>query len=683
MSRASWDRPIGLNGGLLYGGEVGFGFGQYLELSILYGTSSAVETDFSDLDAALFNVPEAELSDLRTALAELPARTVGVRRFGTKLRLNILQGTVVPFVTAGTGILRLNPEDLNDSRQIYASAGAGLALSYRDRVTFSLAAENLAVRTTLASLLAGEESTALGLEQDDLSQATSFNPVLTASATFYLGGGRDEELTDLDRALQQQLRPSSFSLAIEPFYGSLRFRDALAGRYPDQQRFVGVAAGFDLGPQIGLRGFYGRGLSEESGLGSEFGDAFEDIAMYGGMLHLRFNDLQQSLAPYLSVGGGYLNVDEIGYAESVGGGIVPEDQYFALGGLGAELPLSSVLTLQGGVQGLFLSTQDVDDVADASEVYINPLYHVGLAFRVGPGASDSPGRVLAQAQAEERRERQAQADSIQAELNQLRAEVNAYQQAQARRDSLATVLRDSIEVAGRPGPAADTSAAVPAVRRSNLSGETLTIPVPEVGEIYIRFGPRTAAEDSAAVPRTLLQGSTVTLPADTANATASDTLRARVEPADTAQVPASPPDTATVDTTVSAQVDAELRRLIAETVLANQQAQDSTAQLTEAELQARLDELERDVERRMRAREDEQRNRQDTDNDVRVNVVPTPIPVSPAPDTTGGAPADSLAMPADSLAMPADSLAMPADSLAMPADSLAMPADSLAMPADS
>ena len=68
---------------------------------------------------------------------------------------------------------------------------------------------------------------------------------------------------------------------------------------------------------------------------------FRDMQFYGGELNLRFASdvLGGGLTPYLVLGGGYLNVDDDYEAEGV---IVPPDsRFFATGGVGLDVPLSS------------------------------------------------------------------------------------------------------------------------------------------------------------------------------------------------------------------------------------------------------------------------------------------------------------------------------------------------------
>ena len=62
------------------------------------------------------------------------------------MRINVGSNELLPFISLGTGILRFEPDDLDETEVIYATAGAGITLSLADRYTLSVSAENLAYR---------------------------------------------------------------------------------------------------------------------------------------------------------------------------------------------------------------------------------------------------------------------------------------------------------------------------------------------------------------------------------------------------------------------------------------------------------------------------------------------------------------------------------------------------------
>ncbi len=484
-SRINWDDNAGLRDGYFYGGQVGFGFGEFVELSGVYTLGYDLKTDFSELSVgSLVSGASPGTFD---------GRDVDARRYGANLRLNLSRGSLVPFVKVGTGIIRFEPDGLEETESIYALGGAGLTFSLADRYTLSVAAENLSYRFNPASIFSGDELTRAGLERSDFTQKTLYNPALSASLKLYLGGRGEGDLTEVDRALMRQFRGGGFQLAVEPFAGQIHFDEKLG--FPKYQSVAGVNAGFDLGPYIGLRGFYWRGLEQEKLLKDELTTDFTELALYGGELDLRFSGRSGGISPFLRIGGGYVTSGS-DYTEY--SGFDPDDRYFAMGGGGIELPLSSSLTLQGGIRVLLMTNQDIETVSDPSSVYSAVMYSAGLRFNLG-GGGRTAGDVLESERAYTRSREQELTD----EMNRLRARIDSLEYARAMRAEqrpariTKTVSGDSLQ----------GDETVETVEISNLSGETVTIPVPERGEIYIRYGDVAPAEPEVMyAPPTVVTG---------------------------------------------------------------------------------------------------------------------------------------------------------------------------------
>ncbi|MDX1547245.1 MAG: hypothetical protein R3247_09670 [Rhodothermales bacterium] len=474
--RVYWDDQAALSDGWLYGGELGLGFGEFFELGGIYLFGNGFETDFSELSG--------DDPAVLAALAALDPRDVNLRRYGGKLRVNLGRGNLVPFVTLGTGVLRFDPDDLSASENIYANGGAGLTFSLADRYTLSVAAENLVYRYNAGrTFFSADELAGIGLTPDNFNQQTVYNPALSASAKFYLGGRGEGELTEVDRALLRQLRGGGFRLAVEPFYGQINFNDDLD--FPETQAVAGVNAGVDLGPYVGVRGFYWRALEQEAAFDDGIQTDFTELEFYGGELDLRFQgDLVRGLTPYVIVGGGYADVGD-GYRDF--SGVRPESRYFAIGGGGVELPITRSVKLQAGLRGLFMSNQDIEDVAEPSNVFSSLMYTGGINFNIGSGGGSLGGAVAEEAERGRSAER-ARAEAMAAELAMLRARI----------DSLETARRfdppryrppneAAVGPAWREVVVADGDTVLVESERA-FAGRTLTIPVPEEGAIYIRFG---------------------------------------------------------------------------------------------------------------------------------------------------------------------------------------------------
>ncbi|OZC03242.1 hypothetical protein [Rubricoccus marinus] len=506
-----FDDDAALSDGLLYGGGVGFSFGEFIELggSVQFGS---FETDFEGLSG--FDAPAV-------TFAGLAPRDVDVQRYGGALKLNLLSTAVVPYLTAGTGIVRLNPEGLNATRSIYLIGGAGVQFTAFDRFALSIAAEDFAYRYNPgATFFTPEDLTASGVSLGDFEQTTVHNLGVRAALNLYLGGRRPGELTDLDREFQRQFSGglSGLSLVVEPFAAHAQFDDALSLR---DQTFIGAEAGFDFGPLVGVRGFYARGTGDTNPTD------IENVQMIGGNLRLRLSE-GRGLVPFLSVGGGYLDVldgyttDESAEVENVNA----QDSPFASAGLGIGFLVSPRLRAIGEVRGLLMSTQDEADLSQPEDVYFSPMYRVGLAVGLG-GKAGRRTEVVRQSELDderammmtERMQLEAARDSLRAEILSLEARRNVEVAASAaEREALrqqiadARASGDASRIAQLERKMAEMQRDTTVVERQTINGETsvvdfvveeedviiereveaehmVTIPLPREGELYVRYGP--------------------------------------------------------------------------------------------------------------------------------------------------------------------------------------------------
>lgn len=566
------DGSSGLANGYFYGGQVGLGFGQYLELSGLYLLGNEFETDFSDLNDAFLMEYQGETQAVLDALAantELSGREVDLRRVGGKVRLNLGGGIgaqdggqFLPFVTLGSGIMRFDPNGLGETDNIYVTGGVGFTLSLQDRLTLSLGGDLLAYRYNLARTMLGQSGIDLlnqdldaagepTLTVDDFDEETVISPSLNASVQFYLGGRRPGELSDLDRALMEQFSGGSGpALFLEPFYGRIEFNDALG--LPKDQNVAGLNAGLQFSPYVGVNGFYWRGAAGDD-VFDGFPGKFQDLAFYGGELNLRFGSQlgRQSFTPYVRAGAGYMDVldeygDDIPQAASI-----PDDRYFAIGGGGLEVPLTGSISLHGGIRYLLMSNADVADVSNPDQVYGSPMYTAGIQIDLGGGKRGRSVEEVLETRAEQRaartraefieRDQAAQAEiermraridsmeqmarrgmqegdeAARAEIETLREEIAQLESRQEERaQELVTMREEEIQrleqearrAAGVDAPAAGERTSRRRSSESYLSGETVTLPVPEVGEIYVRIGESSedVAVETVYGPPTVVQG---------------------------------------------------------------------------------------------------------------------------------------------------------------------------------
>ena len=478
-NRASFSDEAGLSDGDIYGGAFGLLFDDRVELSGSYFSSDVFETDFSRFR----NVVDEFGRDGRRVRPELGGRQVVLRRYGGNLRINAWRGRIVPFVTAGAGILELTPDGLESTESIYGSAGIGIALNLFRRLRLSVTAEEYAYQHNpgVAFLPRGGVNPrpprrgALSGWQD------AGMHTLSASLKLIFGGHAGGTMAS-DRT-RLSPRGSGLRLAVEPFYGQIDFNEALG--FPESTAMAGISAGFDLGPYVGLRGFYWRNTDQDvvfdGGLPEEFGD----VEYFGGEVDLRFNSRHggRDIVPFVLMGVGYMNVgEEASFSDQ--NGLPIASRNFAIGGVGLDLGLGAALRLNGSVRSVLMSTLAEETPSDPGQVVGSLMYTFGIKFSLGGGGSR---RMLEHQLAAERAEAQAHAEAMNAELARMQASLDSL--AAARPTPRAIVAdNNTLALPSRIRFAADDSTAAAVGQTSNISGQTVTIPVPEVGEIYIRFG---------------------------------------------------------------------------------------------------------------------------------------------------------------------------------------------------
>lgn len=503
-----FDGDAALDDGFLYGGEVGVSFGEFLELNGAYLFGTDFETDFSEF-SGLEDAP-----DVAASIAELPVKNVDVQRYGGALKLNLARGAVVPFLTGGAGVVRFAPDGMESTRSLYLLGGAGLQFTLADRYALAVSADAFGYRYNPGTAFFTEaDLEAVGLGFENFNQTEVLNPSVRAALQLYLGGRRPGSLSPLDREFQRQFSGglSGLSLFVEPFYARVDFDPVLD--YSDQT-FVGAEAGIDIGPLVGLRGFYGRGADNDDPT------SLDEIQMFGGDLRLRLN-AGDGFVPFVSVGAGYLDVlsaygdtfDEDPEVDRT----LAESRPFAVGGAGVEVPIGRRLRAVGEVRALVMSAQDEGDISQPDDVFLNPTLRAGLSLGIG-GTAGRRVAVVREADLEAERARlQAELDVQRAEAAAREAELRSEIE-QARLDGDAAAVarleaeRDAVRAEAAAIPATPVAADVermevvrevetrgasgadgvarslPTPIRTTRGERIVTIPLPETGELYVRYG---------------------------------------------------------------------------------------------------------------------------------------------------------------------------------------------------
>ena len=214
-----------------------------------------------------------------------------------------------------------------------------------------------------------------------------YNWSVLAGLQFYLGGRKPGDLSALDRAYYNKFSGGlgGFKLILEPAVSYIDFDDDsnLADTY-----FIGGKVGFDLNQYVGLRAYYYQATEDE-----KVSFDWQDMAMYGGDFIANLN-VARGLVPYITVGGGYLNVYNIYVGKD--GLTGSSSGYFAKGGLGLKVPISRNLELFGDANMMFTSERsddDLENIIDPNELKQHTMFTVGVRFQLGK-KSDNTDEIL-------------------------------------------------------------------------------------------------------------------------------------------------------------------------------------------------------------------------------------------------------------------------------------------------
>jgi hypothetical protein len=452
--RIAWDDRLPLTEDWLYGGRVGLRFGQWVELQPFWFQGNGFRSDSA---RAVDVFGEAGVG-----------RRLDLRHYGTNVQVNLADGGVVPFVRAGAGVLRFEPEERDRQDRIALTAGGGLRFDLGG-AQGELFAERLSFRLDPQSLYGS-----------GAGEAPTFN-------NLSYGAGLVLPLSQpRDRSPDQGLRGST--APIEPFVGRLQFDDALG---LTRTELVGVRAGLDFSPVFGVRGFYWRGVNDDrNGPGN--------LSGYGGEAQFTFSS-GPGLTPFLVAGAGTLDFAR-DYRDTAGNARADKSVFIL--GAGASLRLGDRLRLNGAIRDYIMSADDdLDAVASTGDLTHNPMLTAGLTVSFG-GRSATGQRVGGEEARRDRDRAWAEVDAMRESLRRREAELAE----QERR--LASGDRGRTEARGATRDSARADVVLGAMPRVGLPAgadgtQWITVPVPAQGEIILRFGVTPRSGDSTAVTAVL------------------------------------------------------------------------------------------------------------------------------------------------------------------------------------
>ncbi len=376
-----WNKQLNVGNSAFYGARVGFGFGPILELRGNYERSFDLK---GKLQGTGWNVANEFAGKLENS-------KITYERIGGDLKLNLWNNArFTPYVIGGAGVLKFHYDDVVNAghrvheEQLYGNVGAGLKINIVPRVAFTLEARNV-----FFNAAPGSQYVAAGTDN------TLQNWSALASLDFYLGGAPAAK-DEVSRAYRQTFSGGFRGLRFvaEPSAAYLNFRDNSS--FGDTW-MLGLSAGVDFSTLVGVRGFYYRATDTPDALSTKLNGG---LSIYGANLLTRLN-VPRGVTPYLSLGAGYLNVDDK-YSQHDARFANAKSGWFALGGGGLEVPLHRVVSAFGSAEAMLMEQENpkLTEAANPSSIKVNWMYRLGLRFNLGLKAKNGTATYQKLVQAE-------------------------------------------------------------------------------------------------------------------------------------------------------------------------------------------------------------------------------------------------------------------------------------------
>lgn len=378
--------------------------------------------------------------DIPIAFSGTPLRAGGeafvdgatdVETYGASLQFKLGVGAIVPFVHGGAGVIRFRPDGAERTDQVNYRYGGGLQYDASRNIRATVLVEDSRFRLAPERLSSQTPDVPTSDPRASLSNWTA-----SAAIGFALGGTRGGSSAGADRW-------SFASIPIEPFLGRLEFSDDGMER----QVVAGVRAGIDFGNYFGLRGVYWQGRSDDL-------RERERIQAYGAEAQFNLN-AGLGLAPFLVAGAHRLDYGS-DYRDGVGR-VLADETALVLGG-GVGLRLTDNFRLNVSARDFIRTGQDFDDVASVDELTHNWMLSAGFGFSLGRSRDRDGERDRGDARDRERDRDRAGMDDDE-----------RWDRAMRDRE------REKGDTARRQ-------------KGDTIRGRTILIPVPENGELYVRYG---------------------------------------------------------------------------------------------------------------------------------------------------------------------------------------------------
>lgn len=415
-----------------------------LLLTSHFGPWVALEGHFRAADPVRARFGAAGLQD--TLGASAVTENLRLTSYGLALRVNFATGRISPFARAGASIIRFDSPEDRIERTLALGYGGGMRVRLGDAWRGELFAEEMRFRLNRAQLAAG-----VGPGGDPGAEQRRRNLQLGASLGYEFGGARREPAEGATRF-------SLVSLPAEVFGGQLRFAsDAV----PDIL-VAGARVGLDFGPMVGVQAYHLRRVGPFDGVQG-------DVSNSG--VEMKFNlNAVPVLAPYLVVGAGKMDFTS-DFLDRNGNPRLDHAVFTLGGGIGWRFTDAFRLNIAVRDMVHVAGDEGLNTVGSTTQLRHNLLYSAGLGMSIG----------------RTRRGIKLVRDSVPPHT------------APERTVARAPVPRTAADsIARTPTPRADADSAAPArivtdsaklSPRNFQSATLITIPLPQEGEVYLRYGP--------------------------------------------------------------------------------------------------------------------------------------------------------------------------------------------------
>ncbi|HRP89770.1 MAG TPA: hypothetical protein PKX92_07005 [Edaphocola sp.] len=379
-----FDNKSTIENGLMYGIQAGFSFGKVVELKGIFERSSNLKQNFGQY--------EDDIKVVIPGFGGFQDRNIRVTRIGGEFKTNIPVGSFSPYILLGTGIQSFEREMTNNStyknENLYGSAGLGFKVNMGKRVTLNLEGRGLVYNMDPTSLLynpGGSNDFDNWINSQNNNRM--YNWSATAGLQFYLGGTDNSNLTEMEKAYYRRfssgMKGIKVTLAPEGAYMDFNRNSPFRNTY-----LLGGKLGIDFTDYVGINAYYYQATADQN---PSFN--FDKMSMFGADFVGRLN-VPRGIVPYITIGGGMINVQD-GYNGKRIGNILPPvyqtaaSTYYAKGGLGLEIPLGKYVGVYGGANLIYtLDNQntDITNINSTNQLQQSTMYNVGIKLKLGKNA---------------------------------------------------------------------------------------------------------------------------------------------------------------------------------------------------------------------------------------------------------------------------------------------------------